>query len=227
LQGIPWKLTARGPKHLRDHSLSADLAFTPRLPHAPSERRFFSRELAGADHHWVVANPLCDVTGTIRMTGEPDIPFIARGYHDHNYGTGPIGPGLQRWFWGRALLDDRAVTFHFAHPQNPDLPDEVHVLEASDAGAKQLDITQPDVDWAGLSPLLLRYPKRAAFGDILRLSNPRIIDLAPFYMRLIYDADVRGRKTTAFTEIAYPHRLRWPVLGRMIEMSILKVGEAK
>ena len=40
-------------------------------------------------------------------------------------------------------------------------------------------------------------------------------------MRLIYAADHGG---TAFCEIAYPHRLRWPVLGRMIEMSIDKRG---
>ena len=31
-----------------------------------------------------------------------------------------------------------------------------------------------------------------------------------------------GERTTAFCELAYPHRVRWPILGRMIEMSFDK-----
>ena len=58
--------------------------------------------------------------------------------------------------------------------------------------------------------------------DVLSLGNPRLIDSSPFYLRLIYDATTRGKAGTAFCEVAYPHRLRWPILGRMIEMSIAK-----
>jgi hypothetical protein len=54
----------------------------------------------------------------------------------------------------------------------------------------------------------------------LQLVNPKVVDASPFYLRLAYDASLRGISATAFCEIAYPHRLRWPILGRMIEMSI-------
>jgi hypothetical protein len=75
-------------------------------------------------------------------------------------------------------------------------------------------------DWDARTGWMLRYPRRVQFDDLLKLSNPRVIDSTPFYLRLIYDASHRGRAGNAFCEIAYPHRLRLPVLGRMIEQSI-------
>jgi carotenoid 1,2-hydratase len=177
--------------------------------------------MGSSHHHWIVSDPLCEVRGSIRMTGQPDISFVGQGYHDHNYGTGPIGPGLKRWFWGRVLLEDRALTFHFARPKRRKMPDESHLIEADASGMREVS-SDAEIDWSVRSRLWLAYPGRARFGEVLALSRPRLIDSSPFYMRLLYDADVRGRKGTALTEVAYPHRLRWPVLGRMIEMSILR-----
>lgn len=219
MTGSPWHLTWQGPKTSRDQTLQADLTFRPRLPHPPAERPFFSRDLAGADHHWVLANPLCDVAGTVRCGGET-IEFAGRGYHDHNYGTGPIGPGLKRWVWGRVLFEGRAVTFHHATPRDAKLSDETHVIEANAAGlaARGLAV-KPKIDWSARA-LGLAYPRSLDFGEVLSLRNPRVVDAAPFYLRLTYDAASRGEDGTAFCEVAHPHRLRWPVLGRMIEMSI-------
>ena len=184
--------------------------------------------MTGAEHRWVLANPLCNARGTIRLfdsasPGEaPGIPFDGIGYHDHNYGTGPLGPGLKRWIWGRAAFDDAAHTFHHAIPHDSSLPEETHLIECDAAGLREVPVRRVDADWSKFSPLLLRYPKTIAFNSTMRLTNPRLIDSAPFYMRLMYQADCRGRKGTAFCEVAYPNRLRWPVLGRMIEMSIAK-----
>jgi hypothetical protein len=44
-------------------------------------------------------------------------------------------------------------------------------------------------------------------------------------LRLTYEVrGVDGREAKAFCEVAYPNRLRWPVLGRMIELSIHRPG---
>ncbi len=56
----------------------------------------------------------------------------------------------------------------------------------------------------------------------LSLRDPQVVDASPFYLRVAYAATVRGVPARAFCEVAYPHRLRWPVLGRMIEMSIAR-----
>jgi hypothetical protein len=258
LTGTPWQLTWQGPKLLAGRELSADLTLRPRTPAGPTaERTFLSRELSGADHHWVIASPLCDVSGTIYLgessaagggvrtptgsTVDRSIAFAGQGYHDHNYGTAPIGPGLARWVWGRAIVPAnssadgrkaadaagiaaRMYTFHFARPRDRRLPDEVHLVRADADGVRDVSVASAAVDWAGRSATLLRYPKVIDFGPHLRLTAPRVVDSAPFYLRLVYDAAVDGGavNTTAFCEVAYPHRLRWPILGRMIELSIHK-----
>jgi carotenoid 1,2-hydratase len=223
LTGTPWKLTFHGPVLLEDQTLEAEFAFRPHLSAPPQQRTFLSRQLSGADHHWVIANPLCDVTGTIRCVGQA-IEFRGRGYHDHNYGTAPLGAGLKRWIWGRVLFDDLACTFHFARPRDRGLADEVHLIEADATGVREVPIAAVEGDWSRRTAGLLCYPPQLRFENALWLSNGRVIDSSPFYLRLMYDARHDDRHGRAFCEIAYPHRLRWPVLGRMIEMSIDRRG---
>jgi hypothetical protein len=57
----------------------------------------------------------------------------------------------------------------------------------------------------------------------MELTGAEVVDSSPFYLRVRYKAKVGDKVGTALCEVAYPHRLRWPVLGRMVEMSILKV----
>ena len=228
LRGTPWKLTARGPKTLAGQTLEASLVFSPTIDRAPIERIFLSRAMTGAEHHWVIARPMCRVEGTIHLRDAASaietIRFTGDGYHDHNYGPGPIGPGLRRWIWGRAMIDGQVITFHHAAPRDPSLPAESHLIRADESGVEELDVSREriTVDWRKRTALLLRYPRALAFGNALRLSRPRVVDSAPFYMRLTYQAESHGKRGTAFCEVAYPHRLRWPILGRMIEMSIDK-----
>ncbi|MGC4031742.1 MAG: hypothetical protein QM754_08415 [Tepidisphaeraceae bacterium] len=228
VEGAPWKLTSRGPITLVDQTLAADLVFTPTTPDTPHERPFLSREMTGADHHWVIANPVCEVAGEVKVTGADGsaietITFRGRGYHDHNYGTAPLGPGLKNWAWGRAISGNRGVTFHYAVPQDQSLPPESHLVIADEHGTVTSD-AKPIISFDRKTSLGLAYPSTADWPGVMRLAKPRVIDASPFYLRLQYDADLNGEKTTAFCEAAYPHRLRWPVLGRMIEMSIDKRG---
>jgi carotenoid 1,2-hydratase len=215
-------LTWQGPRLLESQTLSAELTFTPHFRHAPAERVFLSRKVCGAEHHWVVANPLCSVTGSIECGGQK-VEFRGRGYHDHNYGTAPLGPGLRRWIWGRVLFgDDSVATFHFAQARDDALEDEVHLIEADATGLRETPIATVEADWSRRTGALLQYPEKLRLENALWLSNPRLIDSSPFYLRLTYDAQRGDRRGTALCEIAYPHRLRIPVLGRMIELSIDK-----
>lgn len=237
LLGTPWKLTWQGPQTLTDQTLQAWFDFKPTFTHPPLERVFLSRQMTGAEHHWVIANPHCQVSGKInlRSKDQPDqiIDFSGVGYHDHNYGTGPLGPGLKRWIWGRAIVADQVLTFHYAVPRDCKLKDEIHLVRAADHKIQAIDVDRVECDWTKISSVGLRYPSAIAFHPpgspslgtdsmAFVLDNPRVIDAAPFYMRLVYDARIGDRVTTAFCEVAYPNRLRYPILGRMIEMSIDK-----
>ena len=117
-------------------------------------------------------------------------------------------------------MEDSACMFHFARARDRSLADEVHLIEADRGGVRELAINHVRADWSGRTVLRLAYPDHIEFDDVLSLSSPRVIDSAPFYLRILYDANWRGRRGTAVCEVAYPHRLRWPILGRMIEMSI-------
>ena len=219
LSGHPWELTWQGPKTHRDRTLAADFTFTPRYAHPPAERRFLSEAMTGADHHWVIASPSCGVTGRVTIAGET-IDFAGRGYHDHNYGTGPLGPGLARWIWGRVIDETGVRTFHHAVPRDTSLPAETHLVRADSTASVEVPVKQVNADWSRSNATGLAYPDFLAFDDALVLRKPRVIDSTPFYLRLQYD--VANSASKAFCEVAYPHRLRWPVLGRMIEMSFDK-----
>lgn len=227
LRGAPWQLTARGPKTWHGQALSAELTFRPRAVHPPMERVFLSRRMTGAAHHWVIAAPSCDVVGHVERsdvagTRLDRIEFTGRGYHDHNYGTAPIGRGLKRWIWGRVLEGDRAATFHLAVPRERSLPEEFHLVESDAGGMRELAVPAPRPSWDRHTLLGLAYPSSLQLADDLRLDAPRVVDSAPFYLRLVYRAEFAGRECAALCEVAYPHRLRWPILGRMVEMSIDK-----
>lgn len=224
LSGTPWTLTSRGPRTHVDRSLSAELRFTPTIDHPPIERPFLSREMTGAVHNWTIAAPRCAVRGMIRVDADT-IPFAGHGYHDHNYGTVPIGDGIRRWTWGRAMFDGgRVMTFHHAEPRDAGRSPETHLVQVDARGVAE----HPSRE-VMLGPsltckpaMMLRYPASIDFGGALRLTEPRVVDPTPFYLRLQYEAESFGERSTAFCEIAYPHRVRWPILGRMIEMSFDK-----
>jgi carotenoid 1,2-hydratase len=224
LSGVPWELTGRGPRVLEQTRLTGSFVFRPCFTHEPLQRRFFSRDWSGADHHWVIANPLCEVSGQAEIcdstTGQTTtLKLNGPGYHDHNYGSGPIGPGLSRWMWGRVLMDDQALMFHFAQTREPAVENEIHLIETEHFGQAELPVNRFNADWNRRSAWLLKYPSWVETGP-LKLANPVVVDESPFYLRLCYQASVRGANGVAFCEIGYPHRLRWPVLGRMIGMSI-------
>lgn len=218
--GTPWRLTARGPRRFEHETLGVNLRFRPRHRMAPLERRFLSEQMTGAEHHWVIAAPVCDVAGEFDIAGER-VSFSGRGYHDHNFGLAPIGEGLFRWTWGRAIFGSRVVTFHYAEPKARGARAETHLIEVDHAGVREIEVgdVAARFDRTSAMAMQLRYPSEIDFGSKLRLSNPRVLDPAPFYMRIAFDAESDGERSTAFAELAYPHRLRWPLLGRMIEMS--------
>lgn len=197
-------------------ALSARLEFAPRFDHTPNELELCPRSFTGATHRWIIANALCDVNGEIHVADSTMIPFRGRGYHDHHYGTRPIGSDIKQWFGGRLLLDDRCITFHLTCPQ-------VQLIEIDSTGAQELEIeiAQVELDWSQKSAGWLRYPLQARFGDVLMLANPQVMDSSPFDLRILYDATLRGTKVArALCGVVYPQRLRMPILGRVIERRI-------
>jgi carotenoid 1,2-hydratase len=120
---------------LRHEETSADLVFHPLWPHRPIQRRLCSRELTGADHWWVIADPLCVVKGDIRV-GDRAIPVNGRGYHDHHYGSGPL-LNVRRWRWGRILREESALAFQMVTPRDSMFSPQSQLIEAGADGVRE------------------------------------------------------------------------------------------
>lgn len=229
----PHSLTAGADGALQLHLAgAARLAFRRSSEIAAVERRVLSRQMTGADHFWVLPSSRYDVEGTINLPnnagagGAREVAFRGRGYHDHHYGTAPIGTALRRWIRGWAAFEGQVRTFHIAQPRDLRVPDEHH-FSVTEAGAFR-EVAVRTVNWGvgKRTGWALRYSDFELLGDQpgegLRLRNGRVIGSTPFSLRVHYDAtdghQVSGGR--AFCEIIHPQRLRLPGLGRAIERGI-------
>jgi hypothetical protein len=187
--------------------VAAELWFAPKFHGAPFVRRFPSREIAGgADHFWVLANPLCAVSGTVRLTeGATSSPrefhFAGRGYHDHRYGSAPIyaasGVG---WTRGRALFEDRAEMFQFVVRGT-----ENCYVRADASGINEVT----PAEWQPVG----QDPERLHLRDGLTLESPTEVDLGPFATTLAYDVVRAGRREGSALCEAARHGFSFPKPG--------------
>jgi hypothetical protein len=194
----------------RDQTLAGELQFRPVLSHPP-----FEKGLTQGDHYrWVIANPLCEVSGVIELfggeIGKPRvIEFGGRGYHDHQYGTRPM-TDAKHWMRGRALMDEGVMAFQIV--------DAGHALiEADEAGVREIEIAGVESEWSHFGSLRVRFPKRVRMGQELELSRPRVVGASGMALRVMYEMQSRGRSGKAFCEIACPNRLGWIGIGRMMK----------
>ena len=167
----------------------ADLTFHPLLPHPPYECWLWSRRVTRAVHKWVVAAPLCAAGGTIRLDGSRVIQLTGRGYHDHQYGTAPLGD-VRRWFIrGRTLGDDRASGSFLAYASEESNLAELCTVQADQSGVHVL---------------------RGIFGGDL-LSGARFLDRT----RWTRESEGDGANGRALYERIAPTRPGWP-FGRRV-----------
>ncbi|HEX3357951.1 MAG TPA: hypothetical protein VHS31_13345, partial [Tepidisphaeraceae bacterium] len=194
----------------RDQTLAGELQFRPVMPHPPLEKSLAE----GNHHHWVIANPLCEVSGVIELfggeIGKPRvIEFGGRGYHDHQYGDRPLAD-LNRWMRGRALMDEGAIAFQL-------IGDGHALVEADEGGIREITSPGFESEWSHYGSFRLAFPTRLKMGDAMELSRPRIIGASGMALRVMYEMQSCGRSAKAFCEIAYPNRLGWIGAGRLMK----------
>jgi len=209
-------------------SLSAELVFRPRFSHAPVQQEIFRLTPNHAQHHWIVAHPLCDVDGEIRIpfkNGHRMVRLRGHGYRDHLYGSGPIGTAVRQWISGRILLPAQSLAFQLAQPMQFGLPTQAHVLIADSQGVRAAAASLAALGPPRRTGWGLPYPTTVDVDMGLLLRRPRVIDSAPAYARLQYDAYVNGQLATAICQAISPRRLSGPILGRLIESQITPCDE--
>jgi len=174
--------------------VSASFAFRPRFTHLAVERDLFTDAQSRAMHRWIIADPLCDVTGEIQVANQT-ISFNGRGYHDHQFGTAPIVHQVGRWFRGRVLTDDRCVMFQFVQRADARESIEAALFEVDAQGVREIETSrsQIHVTWEKHA----KHCERAEIGNVLTLEYPRIIEArsssSALPVQVVYDATVNGQ----------------------------------
>ncbi|MBN1289195.1 MAG: hypothetical protein JXA49_06125 [Actinobacteria bacterium] len=59
---------------------------------------------------WMVAQPAAKVTGRMRAGGR-EMDVEGTGYHDHNWGEGPMMNLIDNWHWGHVLHDNVVIAW--------------------------------------------------------------------------------------------------------------------
>jgi hypothetical protein len=129
------------------------------------EGSFPSRVMTRGEHRWIVPAGAYRVEGAMRV-GRERLAMSGRGYHDHWYGTGPLGEGMRRWMRGRLLLEERTVAFAVGYPRRSGVEVEGLIIEADGSGVRAFaeKVVQKGAgDWA----------EEVEFGARLRLRQPR------------------------------------------------------
>ena len=218
----------RGPSTQNGSGIATTLEFVPQGKLPVVQSPLFPRALRplasptrwGGEHWWLATAPRCQVRGSIQLheAHAPDAPqviqFTGRGYCDRTFGTAPPGRGLKRMMRGRLLLEDRSLVFQLAMAARSHRT-VAHLLEA-DATAATMRPASVSVRWDGRTPMQMRYPTHIAFEEAgVQLVNPTLLAVQPYGMHLQYELAGRNAET-AFCEIVYPRRLRWPGVNQLL-----------
>lgn len=209
-----WRLVVSGM------GVESDLVFRSRFEGGAEELTFRSGERAELEHRWALPEPLCDVEGTLSISGER-ATFSGRGYHDHRYGTGPIGFRCGRFVYGRAIYGDRVRAFQiFRSPSRR--ADETLLVEADQSGVRPIAVSGDRGVWKrtiwGLAyPTELRLSEFE--GDMphdrLKWVNGQILESTPFSARIAFAALDRVPPASAICNVIYPRRLQLPFIARV------------
>jgi hypothetical protein len=95
--------------HANMNGNGAHLVF---YPLHPSWSRPASRSIMG----WTVAIPYGTVEGVLMKSGKK-LPVKGTGYHDHNWGTRPMGAIFRNWYWGKVHTQDISVAYGIMIPR--------------------------------------------------------------------------------------------------------------
>lgn len=247
-RGYPYEIHGGAPKGRTDQILTATLNFAPSSPAVQHVRPFRPPGRNGATHTWVLAAPHGRITGRVGQISKDgialrDMPINTLGYHDHNFGQGPLGSAVKRLAWGhvvgdtwtmawqRTLMKGRAARIA-PRPDaillfQPDSPDPPLVIESPVVETSQMRTTR----W------LISYPGRAtmhgsdAHGNSVELvlHHDSVLEATPFYARLAAKATltVVGKRQytgTGSTTAMQLQRVWWPLMSDMILMSIVPVA---
>lgn len=224
-----YTVTLQGQVKGGRQSLRARLFFTPQKFSFPLPQR--SETLP--THTWILAAPLCHVEGTLEWCDsegnvKKELTFVGKGYHDHHFGSVPLGQFVKAWHWGRAFGGDETLVYSVRIPMDEKEPPEGFLLTLSPSGAEawsvsyRLSQNRRNFFW-------LPYQKNLAFTDVqsLRIGHQQVLSDGP--VSLIFEDRVQWLKNgkilkgSGMSNYLYTPRLSSRFFFPMLKAKTVKV----
>ncbi len=206
-------LTAQAPLSGGKTTIRARLFFTPLLKNTTA----FPQPETPSTHSWILAAPLCHVEGTLEwVDGEGEsgrtVAFVGKGYHDHHFGSVPLGQFVKSWHWGRAFLGEETLVYSFRVPADPREPSEGLFFNAGPGETRVWNVAFK-ASQSRWNFFALPYQKTLEFtdADSLRIGHRQVLGDGP--VQLVFGDRVRwvsGGKTlegTGLSNYLYAPRL--------------------
>lgn len=203
LAGGVYRITLR-ERLLDGRDVSVDATFesvTPPVPSAAVADR--------AAHLWIASAPRCRASIDVAADGE-HFTLSGSGYHDHNVGLAGLPDQFRSWEWGRAHFARETLVYYASESTEGER--DARLLRADDDGLV-LDRSVVDARTTARNLYGVRHGRELsvrAAGRTLEVSQRRIVDNGPFYLRFLSEfRSDDGETATGFSEVLRPAALRW------------------
>jgi carotenoid 1,2-hydratase len=185
---------------------------------------------ADAEHLWTPLTGPAIGTADLAIGGRRLARLEGRAYHDRNGGSSPLHSlGIRRWSWGRLPFGDVERIFYLLWPENGGAPRCVG-LEIDRAGEERF-VPRLEVEVGGWRRNLggMRWPAALRLLEEgrawLDLSQRRLVDSGPFYLRYFVDAlSPDGERVLGTGETCEPDRVDRALFRPLVRMRVHRVA---
>jgi hypothetical protein len=242
MRAYPTDRSITGPKARLDQMMFAELTFRPKLPGVQHSQLLRPNMEDGARHTWVIAAPLCEVTGRIQQvnlrddTLALDLPVQADGFHDHIFGGSGICRRIKRIIRGHAVGSDWAIAWNHSVGNRCDGQTDSICLFETDA--QPLIIPHPQVETIqrNTSHFLVPYPAHISMhGSDLRgnaiellVNHHDVLEAGPGLVRSTCSVQLTTRGKSRFVgmgllETNSTRSVGLPVISDWASRSIIRI----
>lgn len=178
-----------------------------------------------AAHVWIASAPRCRARIDVAAGGER-LTLAGSGYHDHNVGLVGLPDQFRSWEWGRAHFARETLVYYASESSGGGR--DAQLLRAGDHGIAfgpaSVDARSTARNLYGIRhgrELLVRAGQRT-----LEVSQRRIVDNGPFYLRFLSEfRNGDGETATGFSEVLRPAALRWRWFWPLLDSRVRHVDD--
>lgn len=207
------------------HSINAKLKFTSQI----AADSLINYESKGEKHFWNLIQPQAHVSGYITLngkSGEHNVSFAGRGYHDHNTGYEPMKDSFKDWYWGRFHFIDSTLIYYVMNGFDGNEQHEAWLISKDGQEVLQkfdhISLEYYQKNRFGLQ--VSRKMELSSEQSKVTIQQKELLDNGPFYQRFLSDAvmihDGQTKASSGISEYIKPEKIYEEKYWWMVRMRL-------